>query len=386
MKILKSKYYKQINYLESEYINGKDRIILKKWVNDWDTSNEPFTDLLDSILPKVLPSNTDDVIIRQENIWDFEECDDFYPYTYSKSKNKVLFSEKCFFHKNYEIFIVITTNLTAEYEEEMYEEWIFRVKNIYFDNQNPEISKKFEKFFNKYLEKYISKDSKISLLVKEYQEIKLKEYKIHPKEIDFKTMYNDDFKEVNEHITKELKLKSKWIILLHWLAGTWKTNYIKWLTSEVPNKKFIFVPLSMIQDLLNPEFISFFIENKNCVFILEDCENYISERNSKNAYSNMVASILNLADGFLSDVVESQIIATFNANISDIDSALLREWRLIAEYCFKKLEIKKANSYFKKHKINYKTDKKLTLSETTNIWKKIFKEQKKKAKIWFQID
>jgi hypothetical protein len=37
----------------------------------------------------------------------------------------------------------------------------------------------------------------------------MKEYKIFPKEIDFKTMYNEDFLEVNKHIVKELETKSK---------------------------------------------------------------------------------------------------------------------------------------------------------------------------------
>jgi hypothetical protein len=52
----------------------------------------------------------------------------------------------------------------------------------------------------------------------------------------------------------------------------------------------------MISSLTEPFFISFLIENKNSVLVLEDCENYISERNSNNSYTDVVASILNIAD------------------------------------------------------------------------------------------
>ena len=219
----------------------------------------------------------------------------------------------------------------------------------------------------------------------------MKEYKIFPKEIDFKTMYNEDFLEVNKHIVKELETKSKWIVLLHGKPWSWKTNYIKWLTWKISSKKFFFVPTTMISSLTEPFFISFLIENKNSVLVLEDCENYISERNSNNSYTDVVASILNIADWILSDVVECQIICTFNADIENIDKALLRKWRLIAEYRFKELEPKIVNKYFKSINVKQKTDKALLLADVTNFWQNDYKEtdkddDKKKKKIWFSVE
>lgn len=384
MKILESKFYKPIQYLKREFRN--DRIIFdERWVNEWNSSKEPFTDLLDFLLPPILKWN-DNIVIKEENLEKFEKCTDFVTFFYSKDKNKIIEWEKCYFHKKYEIFIVITSDLSTDDDKELYENWIFKVKNIYYDNSNSKHKENLQKFFDKYLEKYISPDSKISLLVREYENITLNEYKIFPKKIDFETMYNDDFLDVSKHIVSELKNSSKWIVLLHWLPGSWKTNYIKWLTWEISDKKFIFIPTTMISSLTEPSFINFFIENKNSILIFEDCENYISERSSGNPYTDVVSTILNLADWILSDVVECQIICTFNANIWKIDKALLRKWRLIAEYCFKELEVEKVNKYFKSQKLKQKTDKPLLLTEMMNLEKNHFTEKEEKKKIWFDVE
>lgn len=385
MKILESKFYKKCSNILLEYTSWIANLITFDWISKWDSSDEPFTDLLDFLLPWTLKRNSN-VVIREKNLEKFEKCTDFVTFSYSKDKNKIIEWEKCYFHKKYEIFIVITSDLSNDSDKELYEDWIFRVKNIYYDNSDSKHKENFQKFFEKYLEKYISPNSKISLLVKEYDNINLNEYKIFPKEINFETMYNDDFLDVSKHIVSELKNSSKWIVLLHWLPGSWKTNYIKWLTWEISDKKFIFVPTTMISSLTEPNFINFFIENKNSILIFEDCENYISERSSGNPYTDVVSTILNLADGILSDVVECQIICTFNANIWKIDKALLRKWRLIAEYCFKELEVEKVNKYFKSQKSKQKTEKPLLLTEMMNLEKNHFTEKEEKKKIWFDVE
>lgn len=384
MKILESKFYKPVKYLTREYQN--ERLVLSEWINEWNSSENPFTDLLSFLFPWILRRNSE-IIIKEEKLEKFEKCTDFVTLNYSREKNKIIEWEKCYFHKKFEIFIVVDSDLSNDPDKEIYEKWILKVKNIFFDNSDKKHLENLQKFFEKYLEKYISKDGKVSLLVKDWQEINLNEYKIKPQKIDFETMYNDDFLQVSNHIIWELKNSSKWIILLHWEPGTGKTNYIKWLTTEIFDKKFIFVPTTMISSLTEPNFINFLIENKNSVLIFEDCENYISERNSNNPYTDVVSSILNLADWILSDVVECQIICTFNASINKIDSALLRKWRLIAEYCFKELEEEKIKKYFKKAKINKKVEKEMTLSEVINVENDFFKEEKKESKkIWFDLD
>lgn len=265
------------------------------------------------------------LVIKEESLADFEQCDDFQAFTYSKTLEKVIENELCFFHTALEIFIVLTPNLSLDYDKEIFEEGLLRVVDVFYDNMNTEHAKAIPKFFQKYLFKYLSPKSKISLLVKEGDNIQLNEYTIKPYEIDFDTMYQDDFLKVSQHIKDHLHNTSKGIVLLHGEPGTGKTNYIKWLTGQIPHKKFIFVPTTLIASMTEPYFINFLIENKNSILIFEDCENYIAERDAANAYTDVVAAILNLADGILSDVVECQIICTFNAEIDQIDHALLRK-------------------------------------------------------------
>lgn len=271
----------------------------------------------------------------------------------------------------------MTENLSTDYDKEIFEDGILRVRNAYYDNANFENHANIQALFDKYLSKYISSSSKISLLVKEGNDIELNEYKIQASKIDFNLMYQDDFLPVSEHIVDQLKHSSKGIVLLHGEPGTGKNNYIKRLTSQISEKKFIFVPTTMIAQMTEPYFINFLIENRNAILIFEDCENYISERNSYNSYTDVVASILNLADGILSDVVECQIICTFNAAIDQIDSALLRKGRLIAEYCFKPLPIEKVNAYLQSIHSEQRVEQPMVLTDMINIANSAYKEEKK---------
>ena len=91
----------------------------------------------------------------------------------------------------------------------------------------------------------------------------------------------------------------------------------------------------MASSLASPELIKFLIENSNSILVIEDAENVLMKRvgNSTQATAN----ILNLTDGLLSDCINTQVVATFNTNVLNIDDALLRKGRLISIYKFEKL-------------------------------------------------
>ena len=199
-------------------------------------------------------------------------------------------------------------------------------------------------------------------------------------------MYNDDFSSVHHRIKDEITTENKGIVLLHGVPGSGKTNYIKWLTSQIPSKKFIFVPTTMISSLTDPGFLSILIENKNSVLVLEDCENYIAERTLDDRNTDIVSSILNLADGILSDVMECQFICTFNSDISKIDTALLRKWRLIAEYKFRELSIEKSNQYLQSIGKKLCVDRPHTLAELTHIDTEEIREHEKATRIGFGVE
>ena len=237
-----------------------------------------------------------------------------------------------------------------------------------------------QRFFSEYFEKYISKEAKVSILLKDNSGFDLKTHTIKPHRIDLDLMYNDDFMEVQTRVKHTITNENKGIVLLHGIAGSGKTNYIKWLTSQIPNKKFIFIPTTMISSLTDPSFIGVLVDNQNSVLVLEDCENYIAERTTLNSNTDVVSSILNIADGMLSDVLECQLICTFNSDISKIDSALLRKGRLIAEYKFRELTVEKSNAYLKSIGKDITVDEPRSLAELTNMDEKSLKDTTKENK------
>lgn len=306
-----------------------------------------------------------DIVISQEKLNQLTKCTDFTYLKYSKSTNSLYEAEMCYFYEEGEVFITISQDLSNDYDAELFEQDIFKVGNIFYDGQQENVKASVEQFFSDYLQKYMLGE-KIAILVKESDYFELKTHKIKTLPIDLNTMYNSDFLDVHEHIQTGLNDSNKGIVLLHGLAGTGKTNYIKWLITQTPNKKFIFVPTTIISQLTDPSFLGILLQNKNSVLVLEDCENYIAERHAQNANTDVVASILNLADGLLSDVVECQIICTFNAQIEKIDTALLRKGRLIAEYKFKELSVETANNYLASVGKEKHVTKKMTLAELVN--------------------
>lgn len=364
MKILESKHYRPRKIFAEVYRDNQYQIVNQDLEQAVKTSNNPYYELLSSLLPSV---DFADMVIKKERLGDFVQCTDYHSVAFDKKNNHFYERELCYFYEKYELFIVVTEDLSNEYDKTMFDAGFLRVEHIYYDPRNANVLANIRTFFEEYLEKYISQDSKILLLLKEGRDLVFKHQGIKPYKLDLQTMYNDSFLPVHNKIKEELAQAKKGVVLLHGLAGTGKTNYIKWLTAQIPDKDFIFVPNNMIGELAKPEFMSMLIEQKNSVLVLEDCENYIAERVGGGNQSDVVGIILNIADGILSDVLECQFICTFNADLMDIDHALLRRGRLIAEYQFGKLSIEKCNNYLKSIGKDKQVDEEMTLAELTHI-------------------
>lgn len=234
------------------------------------------------------------------------------------------------------------------------------------------------------LKKYKKRKSRekpeISLLVSNHYGIDTKEFEITKPKLSLVDNYNDDFKEIHQTILKRLAKKNdKGLVLLHGKAGTGKTNYIRYLLTMV-KKNVIFLPPTLAGGITNPDLISVLIDNPNSIFVIEDAENIVVDR-EKNGGSP-VSAILNISDGLLSDCLNIQIICSFNTDISQVDSALMRKGRLIAKYEFKELEVEKAQAL--SNKLGFKTtiDSPQTLTAIYNQEEKDF-QQKKKNPIGF---
>lgn len=206
---------------------------------------------------------------------------------------------------------------------------------------------------------------KISLMVSEGGDLSLLDREIKAPVIDFSINYNEDFLPINELIISSLSKKdSKGLVLLHGKAGAGKTTYIRYLISILSKfKKIIYLPSDIAESISSPAFVPFFINNRNCVLVIEDAENILIKRSAHSKQS--ISNLLNLSDGLISDVCNIQIICTFNTDIVNIDPALLRKGRLIAKYDFRELSIERTNALSNKLGMG-NIDKEMVLADIYN--------------------
>lgn len=188
---------------------------------------------------------------------------------------------------------------------------------------------------------------------------------ILPPEIDLELHYNDDFLPVHQRLVNLLaQPKSKGLILLHGEPGTGKTTYIKYLSALV-KKDMLILPPYMTNYLTSPEIIPFLLDNRDSILVIEDAERILQAREA-GGDTNSVSNILNLTDGLLADCMHIQVIATFNANKSLLDKALLRKGRLMVDYAFGKLTANKANALLEQLGQTYRTKDPMTLADIFN--------------------
>lgn len=367
-----------------------------KYLNTSDGASvgtEPDTSLSATLINQYgLNSKTfyqNDVYLTREKLDKyFEPVENTMESFFFKEEKKLIPYYPAYKVKEYNCYLIIDLDLQEnedwEQDEVFYNSGHVKVEYIYYDVQDPDFVDMI-KHLNGILDfrSPVPKKNKASLVIRNAKGYEVKELSIKPKEIDVDKHYNDDFKEVNDTILSTLKDSNSGIILLHGEPGTGKTNYIKHITSKVPDKKFIYIPSNMIGFITDPSFIGTMLSNKNSILIIEDCEVYIQDRkNSGGSNSNFVTTLLNLSDGILSDMMDLQIICTFNNDIKDIDEAILREGRLIAEYKFDELSQVKTDVILKEIDQTLDKGKKRTLANIYNSGKKVHRT-KAQTKIGF---
>ena len=169
---------------------------------------------------------------------------------------------------------------------------------------------------------------------------------------DLDLHYGKGFEAFHDKLIQRFKSETKGLILLYGEAGTGKTFYIRHLLRHMTEneKVVIYMPPNMVDQLLNPNFITFlsnsitqYARNGNsCVLLVEDAEPLLVSREHY-MRSMGISNLLNFTDGLLNDVLNIQIICTFNVKIHELDKALLRPGRLIAHKEFKALSALNAN-------------------------------------------
>ena len=229
---------------------------------------------------------------------------------------------------------------------------------------------------DKYLKKYTGTNDKVKCNIIAYSNyFYLEEFEINLNgDLDY-DLYNEGFEDINNEIVRSIKEDNNGLYILHGEAGTGKTTYIRYLIKQLmKSKKFVYIPSNLVNELTNPQFMSFIMDNKNCVFVIEDCENLVVTKN--NIRSSTVADMLNMTDGILADALKIKIICTFNTAEKNIDEALLRPGRCRMKYDFTKLKKDRAIKVAKKLGLQ-EPDKDISLAELFSGENKYVEEKKK---------
>jgi len=200
--------------------------------------------------------------------------------------------------------------------------------------------------------------------------------------INIDYLYNKSFIDVNKDIIKKLNNSKAGLYMFSGIPGTGKTTFLKYLSQQVLDREFIYIPSSLAGAMDDPSLLDTLQDHKNAILIVEDAEDIIKDR-AKSRNASTVSTVLNITDGLIGASLGLSVILTYNCDDSEIDSALLRKGRLLAKHHFEKLTVEEAKILAEKYKLIGEITEPMALAEVFNIAESNGHIEKKQNKIGF---
>lgn len=238
------------------------------------------------------------------------------------------------------------------------EEFIIRNGYLYCDHSNAtRLSKELNAFCPS-----INKIANVKYVAFANHGISINYFDIKEYKGNIALNYNDDLPldTINDIIKKDRSS----ISILHGIPGSGKTSLLRYVINNNKDLNFYWLDTNMLSGMTQSSFVNFILNNRNAIYILEDCENLLTKRDDSN--NNLLSYVLNISDGMLGDSLNVKFICTFNTDLDNIDPALLRKGRLALKYEFKELTSDKVEQLAKSLNINISENKSMPLCDIYN--------------------